>query len=580
MKKKIWCIRKNPAELVNNLSRELEISPILSNLLINRGIREPEQGWRFLNPSLRNLHNPFLMKDMDKATDRIIYALSNRERIAIYGDYDADGITGTALLYLFLRKLGADVDFYLSNRFEEGYGLSIEAIDTLFQKGVKLVITVDCGISCTEEVKFARDKGIDVIITDHHEIPPEIPKSFAIINPKQKDCLFPFKELAGVGVAFNLAIALRTKLRERGIISYEDGPNLREFLDLVAIGTFADIVPLKDENRIFTRFGLKELTRGNRAGIRALKELSGLQDVEINPYAVSYIIAPRINASGRVNSPFTSFELLVEEDYQRALEIASELERDNRQRMRIEEELLNEATEMIESDPESMARKSIVIAKEGWHIGVIGLIASRLVDLYSKPSVVISLSNGCGRGSARAPHGFSLIDALRRSSSYLLKFGGHDVACGFTISEKSIKDFRDRFEEIAEEYFSDQTAEDKLFVDMILDFSHIDLRLIDEIESLEPFGPGNSEPLFITRGVQLEAGRVVGDNHLRMFLRESGKVLGGIAFEMASLYPFGDDKVDIVFTPRRKQWNGETKIEIRLKDIIAHGKVDIFEEIT
>ncbi len=580
MKKKIWCIRRNSTELIKKLSKELSISPIISNLLINRGIREPEDAWRFLNPSLRNLHDPFLMKDMDKAIERILRALGNREKIGIYGDYDADGITGTALLYLFFKKLGADVDFYLSNRLEEGYGLSIEGIRVLLERGVKLIITVDCGISCIEEVKFARENGIDVIITDHHDVPFQVPEAIAIINPKQKECLFPFKELAGAGVAFNLAMAVRVRLRERGYLSYQDGPNLRGFLDLVAIGTVADIVPLIDENRILTKFGLSELTRGSRTGIWALKEISGLQDVEINPYIISYRIAPRINASGRVGSPVKAFELLVEEDQQKALKIAVELERENRERSRIEEVMLKEAKWMVENDPESIERKSIVLAKEGWHIGVIGIIASKLVDIYSKPAAVISLSNGCGRGSARAQEGFSLIDALRRSSSYLIKFGGHEIACGFTISEEWINGFRERFEEIAREHFKDLAVENRLYVDMILDFSHIDLRLIDEIECLGPFGPGNREPLFATRGLQVEGIRVVGENHLKIYLRGSGRVLDGIGFEMAQLYPFKDNIVDALFIPQKRRWNGETKIEIKLKEIIPHGSVDILEEIT
>ncbi len=387
---KRWELRPQFQDIQQRLSPELGISPLLSQLLAGRNITTPEEAEMFLSPKLSNLHSPFLMKDMEKAVDRICRAIKKGEQIVLYGDYDVDGVTGTSILFLFLQEVGAQVSFFIPGRVEEGYGLHEQVLERLREQGNRLIITIDCGISDSEQVRFAQQNGMDVIITDHHEVPDQLPPAYAAINPKRTDCTFPFKGLAGVGVSFNLLMALRKSLRDQGFFNGTSVPNLRKYLDLVALGTIADMVPLIDENRILVKYGLHELTHGDRIGIKALKEVCGLSESTITSYLVAFRLAPRINAPGRLTQATRSVELLTTEDLKEAQDLALSLEQENTQRQQLESRIVREACKIIEATPEWKERQSIVLAGSNWHPGVMGICASRLLDKYYKPTILIA----------------------------------------------------------------------------------------------------------------------------------------------------------------------------------------------
>ncbi|MBI4746663.1 MAG: single-stranded-DNA-specific exonuclease RecJ, partial [Deltaproteobacteria bacterium] len=454
--KKLWRVREPEIALQKTLAASLNISTITSQLLINRGISDVEQAGRFLSSTLSDIRSPLGMKGMKEGVERVLKALHNKEKIAIYGDYDVDGITSTSILLMFLKSAGADVSYYIPERIAEGYGLNADAIRSLAEKGVTLVITVDCGISDHTEVKLAKELGVDVIVTDHHEVPDDPPPAYVVINPKQQGCPFPFKNLAGVGVAFNMIIALRATLRDEGFWKGKEVPNLKEYLDLVALGTIADVVPLVDENRIFVKYGLMELTASTKPGIIALKEISGLSDAQINAGMVGYRLAPRINAAGRVGKGVDGVRLLTSERYDEAASIAKLLDDGNKERQGLEEVILREATEMAEAGL-IYGRKSLVLASENWHPGVIGIVASRIAEKYYRPTVMIALKNGVGKGSARSIHPFMLYEGLKECSHLLNEFGGHDYAAGLSINEENVEKFRDAFERVASKRL---TAED------------------------------------------------------------------------------------------------------------------------
>ena len=390
---KRWKIRPRHVEIQQRLSHQLGISPLLTQLLTARNITTPEEAEVFLSPKLSDLHSPFLMRDMEKTVKRISKAIKSQEEIVLYGDYDVDGVTGVSILLLFLRDAGARVSFFIPDRVEEGYGLHKEALKRIKEEGAKLVITVDCGTADVEQVKFAKQQGMEVIITDHHEVPDVLPPAYAVLNPRQGDCGFPFDALAGVGVVFNLLMALRRTLKDNGFWAGRSVPNLKAYLDLVALGTIADVVPLIGENRILVKYGLKELTQGSRIGIKALKQVCGLADSVITSYLVAFRLAPRINAPGRLSRARRSVMLLTTEDHQEAHEIALTLEQENTQRQQIENRILKESCALIEADPTLKENKLIVLASPEWHPGVIGICASRLLDRYCKPSLLISCGN-------------------------------------------------------------------------------------------------------------------------------------------------------------------------------------------
>ncbi|HEX2896842.1 MAG TPA: single-stranded-DNA-specific exonuclease RecJ, partial [candidate division Zixibacteria bacterium] len=457
-----WEVDPEPElELVNNLAGELEIPANIIKILVNRNTRTPESIKRFLDPQLSDLQDPFRLYGMDKAIERANRALMSNEKIVIYGDYDVDGITATSLLYIVFNKLGAQVDFFLPNRLVEGYGLSKEGIDEAHKMGVSLIVTVDTGINAIEEVAYANSLGIDVIITDHHEPREILPNAAAIINPKQPQCEFN-EELSGVGVAFKFAQALYKTLAQ-------DEKDLQEHLDLVALGTAADIVPLVGENRILTRFGIPQISRTTKPGLKSLTFVSGLMGKKISTGQVVFVLAPRINAIGRLGDAKDAIRLLSTRDEKMASEIARKLEDDNRRRKRIDEDTLQEALAQMDEIVDLINDRAIVLAGQDWHQGVIGIVASRLVEKYHLPTVMISITNGEGKGSARSIPGFHLCDALKQCEHLLLQYGGHKYAAGLSIAPENIQEFRRKFMEVSKVELSDDDIQPKLKIDLELE---------------------------------------------------------------------------------------------------------------
>ncbi|MFQ5841389.1 MAG: single-stranded-DNA-specific exonuclease RecJ [Thermodesulfobacteriota bacterium] len=565
--KKRWEIYPPNQPLQETLSKELEISPLTAQVLANRGISGIDQAYQFLHPSLSHLHSPFLMKDMDKAVDRVIQALSKQEQVLIYGDYDVDGVTSTAILTLFFQSLQFPHRYYIPHRIERGYGLHLDIIEEFAQQGVKLIITADCGISDMDALKKAREMGMDVVITDHHEVPNEIPPACAVLNPKQGDCSFPFKSLAGVGVVFNLIVALRAKLRERG--SWKDGevPNLRRYLDLVAMGTVADLVPLADENRIFVRFGLEELTEGRRLGIRVLKEVCGLKDGIISTGTVGFKLAPRINAAGRLGEAQRAVELLVTQDLKKTEEIAGELNRENSRRQQLEEDILKEIMGWIEGDERLLKRSSLIFSSQSWHPGVIGIVASRLVEQYYRPTILISLDGDRGKGSGRGIEGFDMYEGIKMCSPLLVSFGGHRLAVGLTIEKEKIEAFKSRFEELVSQGCKPSDFAPKIRIDSEVALPLMERDLIEELSSLSPFGPSNPKPIFCSRELRVRDSRIVGKNNLKLKVEEDA-IYDAIGFQMGYLHPLKEQRIRIAFVPQINEWRGMKNIQLELRDIL------------
>lgn len=585
---KRWFIPRINHRLERILSQQACLSLILSQILINRNIETPEEARAFLFPSLDNLLDPFLMTDMEKASARIKEAIKGGERIIIYGDYDVDGITGTALLLTVLRGLGADVSFYIPNRLREGYGLNIEAIKRLKiqDPGLKIIITVDCGITSHREVDLANSFGIDVIITDHHIPLPQsqiLPKAYAILNPNRdpeaspswpqgqgSGQAYPFRDLAGVGVVFKLAQLLKTGPRTQD-------PRLKTYYDLVALGTIADIVPLIGENRVLVKAGLEVLSQGERIGIKALKKVAGLEGRPINSGTVAFCLAPRINAAGRLGEAELGVRLLLSESDEEAMEIAETLDRLNRERQEIEDKIFEEAIERIKNR-ESRAKTdySIVLASPDWHPGVIGIVASRLVDAFYRPSFLFSIKDGVAKGSARGIPNFHLHEALTECSDLLMGFGGHSYAAGLSLEEEKLESLKRRIDRIINETLSEEELTARLRIDAKVDFKDLNLSLLEEMNLLSPFGLGNPEPVLGTRGVEVFYPRRVGNNHLKMKLKQTRTILDGIGFDMGNLLN-GEGwkieegcRIDIAFTPFINEWEGGKGIQLEVKAIRPH----------
>ncbi len=565
--KRRWKINPPHPPLQETFSRELKISPLTAQVLVNRGINQLDQAYQFLHPSLSHLHSPLLMKDMDKAVDRVLQALSRREQVLIYGDYDVDGVTSTAILILFFQTLQFPHRYYIPHRIEKGYGLHLDSVVKFAQQGVKLIITADCGISDMDAVKKAQEMGVDVIITDHHEVPEKIPPACAVLNPKQRDCSFPFKSLAGVGVIFNLIIALRAELRERGAWKDAEIPNLKRYLDLVAMGTVADLVPLLDENRIFVRFGLEELTQGNRLGPRVLKQACGLKDGIITAGNIGFKMAPRINAAGRLGEAQRAVELLVTQELREAEEIARELNLENSRRQRLEEDILTEIMGWIEEDKHLLQRSSLVFSSQSWHPGVIGIVASRLVEQYYRPTILISLDGNRGKGSGRGIEGFDIYEGIKMCSPLLVNFGGHRFAVGLTIERERIEAFRDRLEELVSQSYKPSDFIPKIRIDSEVTLPLIDRNLIEELTLLAPFGPSNPKPIFCSGELRVRDSKVVGENSLKLRVEEDA-VHDAIGFQMGHLHPLESQRIRIAFVPQINEWQGMKNIQLELKDVL------------
>ncbi len=565
MTKKRWKVLPPDPGAQSALCARLGIRPLTAQLLINRGLAEPDRASSFLKPDINHLHDPFLLKDMDRAVERIVSAIAKREKIAVYGDYDVDGTTSAAMLHLFFRELGVDAACHIPDRLTEGYGLNAGAIDRLCGEGVRLVITVDCGSSNRDEVRHASSLGVDVIVTDHHELPEDAPAAFALLNPRQKGCAFPFKGLAGVGVAFNLMMALRSRLRRLGWFRGTE-PNLRRYLDLVSVGTIADMVPLVDENRILVAHGLKEIERGGRPGLKALAEAAGLRPGRVSSGAVAFQLAPRINAAGRLARASAAFNLLVSGDAGEARRLAEALNRENASRQRIESGILEEALSMMEGKTPD---RGVVLFSEKWHPGVIGIVASRLVERLSRPVVMIAVDGGSGRGSARGIKSFDILEGLRSCSALLERYGGHRGAAGLTVARENIERFRDAFIDHLNAALTDEDLVPEVVCDAEVPLDGIDRPFMMEMEGLAPFGSSNREPLLCVRDAAITGASIAGGKHLRFTVAQNGCARGAIGFNLAGLHPIGGKRFRIAFSPFLDEWQGNAGLRLRIKEVEA-----------
>lgn len=561
MKRK-WVAYNKDYEIANRIKEQLNISGIVARSLINRGINTIEAAKMFMNPQLDYLHDPFLLKDMDLAVDRVLRAIDENEKICIYGDYDVDGVTSTSLCINILRKLEAEVMYYIPVRADEGYGLNEEAILRIKAMGVKLIITVDCGISSCDAVERVKQLEMDIVITDHHECGESLPDACAVVNPHRPDSDYPYKELAGVGVAFKLMQAVTESIGYDNLIW--------EVLELAAVGTVADVVPLLGENRILVKNGLTKLAATKFIGLKALIDVSGLKDKTISSYNIAFMLAPRINAAGRLAAAKRCVELLITEDEALAYEIAEELEQENRERQRVEGEILEKAVAKLEDGYDIENSKVIVLDGEGWHAGVIGIVASRIVEKYNRPVILIATENGIGKGSARSMKGFNIYEAMCSCSELLEKFGGHEMAAGLTINADNIEKLRKRINAIADEMLKGKLLQPEINVDYKLEQKDVKLETAKQLKTLEPFGMGNPNPQFVYRNLQVLERRLVGANnkHLSLILYDGCNSIKGMAFNMGYLYNVfsNNRKIDIICSMDINQWNNNESIQLIIKD--------------
>lgn len=564
---KRWILKSADERVVADHASQLKISPLLARLLILRGLADAEAARRYLSCSLRtDLPSPFVMADMEAAVERIVRAIQRGELIAIWGDYDVDGTTGASLLVCFLRELGAQTIYYIPHRVEEGYGLNFAGLRRLKENGAGLVVTVDCGISNAPEIDAARAIGLDIVVVDHHQPPEALPAAVAVINPHRRDCQFPDKGLCAAGLAFYLVIGLRAKLREAGWFAESGDPDIRRYLDIVTLGTIADMVPLKGVNRTLIRRGLTELGGSARPGIVALKQVANIAMGAVSAGQVGFQLGPRINAAGRVDYGIKVVELLTTSSNEVALRIAQELDEHNRQRRAIEANVLEQAMEFIENQGNAAERYSLVLGGEGWHPGVLGIVASRLVERYHRPTVVIGFDGDRGKGSARSIRGFHMVAGFRRCADHLEKFGGHEYAGGLSINAEKLSSFNAAFESVAREWLQPDDLFPCLEVDAELNLSEIGLPLIRELESLKPFGVGNPEPLFMTRAVEV-CDRKSFPSGARFRFRHGERVVGGVAFGIREDSPcVTETLVDISYRLAENEWNGTSTVDLKIVD--------------
>lgn len=562
-----WQQRKELPALQDScvdLARSLGIGELTAQLLVLRGLASGEEGRTFLSARLSSLPDPALLPDMEDACARIQKALSAEERIAVYGDYDVDGITGCALLVECLTALGADVDYHIPLRLKDGYGLSADAIRRSKESGCGLAVSVDCGVSAHEEAELAAELGIDLIVTDHHQPPETLPQCLALINPHLARNRFPWPDLSGVGVAFFLMVGLYRRLRESGFFASRREPDLRRSLDLVALGTIADLVPLGGTNRVLVRTGLELLENGGRPGVRALKKVADVKTVTSG--SVGFRLAPRLNAAGRLEDATLGVQLLLENEPLKAESLASVLDTFNRERQQIEQQTLDDAVSMLESRP-GEERFTIVLASEGWHSGVVGIVASRLVERYHRPTVLIALGpDGCGKGSARSISGFHLYDAFCRCSDCFDSFGGHAMAAGLSIGRDAIASFSAAFEAVARERLDAHDLQPVLYHDGVIGLDRLSIPQLNEMELLSPFGMGNPQPAFVSRGCRVYNRRILSDKHLKFEVEQSGTRVDCIAFGMAERYDQLSEAVDLLYRPGINRWQGRESLQLQIVD--------------
>lgn len=566
-----WVIASPDATTVHRIALSTGVSPLVATLLVNRGIPDAETAARFLDPRLADLPGPFLMKGMREAVDRILRAIRDDEPITVWGDYDVDGVTSVAQLVLFLGELGVATRFFIPDRFKDGYGMNAERIAELARAGTKLIIAVDCGISEAAVIAEAAGLGVDVVVVDHHRIPAELPRCAAVLNPLQSDCPFPFTGLAACGLVFYLLIALRAALRERGVFQRLPEPDLRRYLDIVGIGTIADMVPLVGANRTLAVRGLRELARTTRPGLLALAEAAGVEPRRLDGVAVGFQLGPRLNAAGRLGNARCAVELLTAPDLETARAIAARIEQANRRRREVQARILDEVVAQVDAAEELREAPAIVMAGDDWHPGVMGIVAAKVVERYHRPAVLIALNDGVGRGSGRSVPGFDLYRALTACGSHLVAWGGHAAAGGVTVLRENVAPFRAALAAHAAAAQSEAAAgtagPPALTIDAELPLESVDGALIAEIETIGPFGSDNPEPVFCARGVTVAGARVVKDAHVQLQLRQGAATRPAIGWHLAWRAPAQGAAVDVAFRPEIERWRGQETPRLRIVDI-------------
>ncbi len=566
---KKWAIKKTDLEKQKILSDELFVSPITAQILLNRGIDTPHKAYGFLKPSLLNLKNPFLMKGMRKSVTRIKTAIKKGQEIMIHGDYDVDGICATALLEAALKNIGAKISHYIPDRIQEGYGVNENAIKSAINRKVKLFISVDCGITAVKQTEDLNRAGIDVIVTDHHQPKNQLPRAFSILNPLQKDCQYPYKDLAGVGVVFKLVSALY------GV----DSDYIYEQLDLVCLGTISDVVPLTGENRILVKNGLEQLTSSKKKGLQSLVSVAKLNGKDMTSHYVGYILGPRINAAGRLRSAETALRLLLTDDSEEAHLLAKGLDIENRNRQKLEQKTLTEALAKLEQTIDFKQDRIIVLQDENWHSGVIGIVASRLVDRFHRPTLVITTKGEIAKGSGRSIRNFHLVKALGECGHLLENFGGHRYAAGMTLHKGRLGDFKKLINQIAGNHLKVEDFIPVVDIDMEISFRSLSEKLFKEMDELAPFGLGNPRPVFATKNIKLKKlPQTIGRDTVKMWVTDGNRVCEAIGFRMADIVPSNimDEDIELAYTCSLNTYKGVKSIQLQLKDVrICLSKVGV-----
>lgn len=566
IREKRWALKtQGERTLVDSLAKQLNISPTLANLLVQRGVSTFDEAKTFFRPQLTDLHDPFLMKDMDLAIDRIEHALQAKEKILVYGDYDVDGTTAVALVYSFFRTFYDDLDYYLPDRYKEGYGISFAGIDYAKENGFTLIIALDCGIKANDKISYAKERGIDFVICDHHRPGEFLPEAVAVLDPKRDDDNYPFKELSGCGIGFKLIQGYA----QRHNIPFEQ---LEVYLDLVAVSTAADIVPIVGENRVLVYHGLQWLNKNPRPGIKAILELTQVKR-ELTVNDIVFIIGPRINAAGRIQDARQAVDLLISANAAQALFEGKNIDEKNSERRSLDLNITEHALRIIQEDSFFAKRKSTVLFHPEWHKGVIGIVASRLTEKYYRPTIILTESNGLATGSARSVKDFDIYNAIESCSDLLEQFGGHMYAAGLTLKMENLEKFSERFEEIVAATIDEKSLTQEIEIDSVLKLSEISTSFYSVLKQFAPFGPGNMSPVFKTEYVRdTGLSRIVGNNHLKLNLAEDETTrfgLDGIAFQMGQYYPFISRRIpfDICYTLEENTFNGKTNVQMNVKDI-------------
>ena len=556
---KRWEVKKSDSAIVQKLAKDLDVSEIVAHLLALRGIKTFTEAKLFFRPELSHLHDPFLMKNMDLAVKRIETAISKKQKILVYGDYDVDGTTSVAMMYSFLKKYNQNIEYYIPCRYEEGYGISLKGIDYANANNFALIIALDCGIRDIEQIDYANEKGIDFIICDHHTPSDKIPNAIAVLNSKQIDCNYPYKELSGCGVGFKLIQAYCIN----NDISFEE---IIEYLDLLTVSIGADIVPMTGENRVLAFYGLKQINSTPRVGLKALMDAAS-KTKELTISDVVFGIAPRINAAGRIEHAKKAVEILVEQDYDRAKLFADGIEGNNKTRKDLDQSITKQALEMVDE-----TKKSTVVFSQKWHKGVVGIVASRLIESYYKPTIVLAENDGLLTGSARSVHDFDLYEAISKCAHLCQKFGGHKYAAGLSIKKENLHPFIDAFEKVVSETITEDQLSPKIEVDMEIDINDVDEKLFRIIKQFAPFGPLNLAPAFISKAViDTGYGKKLGADkfHLRINAKTVTGSIGGIGFGMGNFFDNIKDyqEFDICYTIEENEWNGKKSLQLMLDDI-------------